>query len=293
MENKSEYKINYLTPGGVMNVYPFKAFKISNRAFTQFPHSHSYLQIWYVKSGNCIHWLNDIEYNLQAGDIFVLPPDVPHKVVANETKNIELIGCEFMEEFLLGEDKTGMYYEYIKPFMVDKDAVKPYFSLKGTAVKEVEKIFERMVDEYENKKPFFELGMRAEFLKLLAIIIREYNRVPDNSENINYNKHRKSISIALDYMKDHYKEKIYLDDICKIMLVSPTYFSCIFKQITGKTFVEQLNAIRIQKAKELMMDHNKTMGRIAMEVGFSDLAYFNRVFKKEVGVSPGKFRTFL
>ena len=289
------FVINYPLPTNSMNIYPFKAFKISNRKFSQFPHSHSYLQIWYVKYGSCIHWLNDKEYNLEKGDIFVLPPDVPHRVISEDANSTELLGCEFMEEFICGENKNDsiLYYDYIKPFMVPANEVKPFISLDGVVVKEVESIFEGMVKEYDVKKPLFELGMRASFLKLLSIIISSCENSKTSDESGIAGKHKKAIKDALSYMNEHFEEKIYLNDVCKLMFMSPTYFSSVFKQVTGKTFTEQLNFIRIQKAKDLLMDHSKTVGRIASEVGFTDSAYFDRVFKKEVGVSPGKFRKYL
>ena len=76
-------------------------------------------------------------------------------------------------------------------------------------------------------------------------------------------------------------------------MMSPTYFSYVFKQITGRTFTEYLNYLRIMKAKELLTNSNKTVSGISYEVGFNDPAYFDRVFKKEVGMSPGKYRKFL
>ena len=150
-----------------------------------------------------------------------------------------------------------------------------------------------MVTSYNSKPPHFELDMRANFLKLLSILIRVYNDENEGLDKENYNKHRAAISRALDYMTEHYSEKIYLEDLCKLLLMSPTYFSSVFKQMTGKTFTEQLNSIRINKAKEMLMDHSKTVSMIALELGFTDSAYFDRVFKKEVGISPGKFRKYL
>ena len=131
MEIPNDVMINYFTPNSSMNLYPFKAFKISNRAFSQLPHTHSYLQIWYVKSGNCVHTLNGKEHELEKGDIFILPPDVPHSVASKDSKSTELLGCEFMEEFILGngEKEGSLYYDYIKPFIVDKKDVKPFYSL--------------------------------------------------------------------------------------------------------------------------------------------------------------------
>jgi len=295
VEAKKDMVISYLTPKSSMNIYPFKAFKISNRSFSQYPHAHSYLQIWYVKNGGCIHCLNNVEHKLQKGDIFILPPDVPHRVICEDEKNIELLGCEFMEEFICGSDgeTNSVYYQYINPFIVPEKEVKPFYSLEGVTVREVEKLFDDMVKEYNTKPPHFELSMRANFLKLLAILVRVCAKETGEKEKNGYYKHRNAIATALSYMNEHYSEKIYLEDLCKLLLMSPTYFSCVFKQITGKTFTEQLNSIRVGKAKEMLMDHSKTVSRIAIEVGFTDSAYFDRVFKKEVGVSPGKFRKYL
>lgn len=290
----TDEKIVYFTSGRILKNYPFKAFKISNRTVYQLPHAHAYLQIWYIKSGSCIHFLNNKEYELKKGDIFILPPDVVHYIRSAESKNLEMLGCEFMEEFICGGDsgKNGIYYDYINPFMVDLCDVIPFHSLNEIVANEVEKIFEELVREYSSKKPYFELGMRANFLKLLSIIVREYS-TGDNTNANGYDKHKNAIAKVINFLGEHYSEKIYLEDACRLVFMSPTYFSCVFKQITGKTFTAYLNYIRIQKAKDLLFDHSKTLNKIATEVGFSDSAYFDRVFKKEMGVSPGKYRKFL
>ncbi len=71
---------------------------------------------------------------------------------------------------------------------------------------------------------------------------------------------------------------------------SATSFSYVFKEATGRTFTEQLNFLRVRRAKELLKDPNRTIRAVAYEVGFQDIAYFDRVFKKEAGVSPRVYR---
>ena len=64
----------------------------------------------------------------------------------------------------------------------------------------------------------------------------------------------------------------------------------MFKEVTGRTFTEQLNFLRVRKAKELLKDPNRTVRGVAYEVGFQDVTYFDRVFKREVGVTPRAYR---
>ena len=77
------------------------------------------------------------------------------------------------------------------------------------------------------------------------------------------------------------------------MNLSPYYFSKLFKEETGENFIEYLTKLRIQKAKELLVDKEKSMKEICGQVGYSDPNYFSRIFKKSVGVTPTEYREAL
>jgi YesN/AraC family two-component response regulator len=72
--------------------------------------------------------------------------------------------------------------------------------------------------------------------------------------------------------------------------MSPQYFCRFFKKVTGTTFKEYLLSIKIDKAKELLMKYNMSATEIAYQVGFENLSYFFRVFKKLTGLNPMEFR---
>ncbi len=284
-------KILFCTAKEFFRGYPFEVIRIIGKEYAQKFHYHDYVQIWYVKKGKCVHYLNDVEYKFSAGDIFVLPPYIPHQIVSKDTQDIELIGCGFLESFV--DDGNNSDFSFLKPFMVKTEDVKPLFTLNGAALKKIENIFDEIIFEYQHKEKYFELYIKANILKMLSVIAREYHKDLYRNNN-NMLKYKGIITEVIDYMKEHCKEKIYIQDVCEIADLSPTYFSHVFKYMTGRTFSEYLRFLKIEKAKELLLNNteNKTIGEISSEIGFDDHGYFDRVFKNEVGISPKNFKNF-
>ena len=85
-------------------------------------------------------------------------------------------------------------------------------------------------------------------------------------------------------------EKISVDDVCKISLLSRRLFFYLFKQMMGMSFTSYLQYLRVLRAKELLRTTDQTQYAICLNCGFSDLAYFHRVFKKYTGMLPGQYR---
>ena len=95
---------------------------------------------------------------------------------------------------------------------------------------------------------------------------------------------------SLDYIARNYHNRISLDDVSAYVGYSPKYFSRYFKDQTGITFVNYLNRLRIQAAKELLADPNIVIKDVAARVGFENINTFFRVFKQFEGVTPGQYR---
>lgn len=100
------------------------------------------------------------------------------------------------------------------------------------------------------------------------------------------------IEAAILYMGENYmSDEISLGNVAVSVGMSPSYFSSIFSQETGKTFVEYLTGIRMEKAKELLMCSNKKTSEIGFDVGYKDSHYFSYIFKKTQGCSPKEYRS--
>ncbi len=111
--------------------------------------------------------------------------------------------------------------------------------------------------------------------------------------NIMMRKETQSSSVidkAKSYIAAKYNKDISLDDVSREVDISPYYFSKIFKEETGENFIEYVTAIRIAKAKELLLGSELSMKEICAEVGYADPNYFSRTFKKNVGVTPTEYK---
>ncbi|MBV9129081.1 MAG: helix-turn-helix domain-containing protein, partial [Verrucomicrobia bacterium] len=95
---------------------------------------------------------------------------------------------------------------------------------------------------------------------------------------------------AKAYIAGHHADPINLDEIAKVMHVSTFYFCKMFKKATGITFTDYLGRVRVEKAKNLLLNPHLRISEIAYAVGFQSLTHFNRVFRDLVGESPTHFR---
>ena len=98
------------------------------------------------------------------------------------------------------------------------------------------------------------------------------------------------IRMAQLYIDEHYKEQIKLQDVAEYVGFTQSYLSSMFKRQVGKSLVEYLTHIRIQKAKQLLIGGEWNIADVAEEVGFLDVKYFIKRFKKITGLTPSEYR---
>ncbi len=95
---------------------------------------------------------------------------------------------------------------------------------------------------------------------------------------------------ACEYIHEHCSKDLTLAFMAEQSHMSVSYFSTLFKKSTGQTFINYLNHIRIEKAKQLLLQPELKVYEAAEQVGFASLPYFNRLFKQAEGISPNEYR---
>jgi two-component system response regulator YesN len=103
-------------------------------------------------------------------------------------------------------------------------------------------------------------------------------------------KHADIIYKAIDFIKRNYMKKITLEDVASHVYLSPSYFSKIFKEEMSTSFSSYLNGVRIKMSKGLLLDNSIPLVEVSTLVGYENQSYFTKMFKKVVGLSPGKYR---
>ena len=112
----------------------------------------------------------------------------------------------------------------------------------------------------------------------------------DSIVNVAQSTGEKQAVLALDYLERNYSDpNLNLNQICEFLNISTSRFSSIFKEATGKSFVEALTNIRMERAKVLLRQTSLKNYEIAEKVGFSDPHYFSISFKKMTGKTPKEY----
>ena len=124
--------------------------------------------------------------------------------------------------------------------------------------------------------------LEACFRKAVEIILESR----DKKEDIrNY-----AIRRAINFIREHYSENISLDMLAERLEITPEYLSTLFNKEVGINFSTFLKRFRISQAKRLLKGTDDKIYSIALQVGYNYPKYFNRVFKEEMGISPGDYR---
>ncbi|UOB16741.1 helix-turn-helix domain-containing protein [Abyssalbus ytuae] len=133
------------------------------------------------------------------------------------------------------------------------------------------------------------------FLELISIlhdlaISRNQTLLSTYTPNIDNFENSDKIKIIYEYVHDNFQNKISLSQAAELVNMSTVSFNRFIKKRTGKTFIDYVNDVRIGFAARWLIEKDLSISEIAYKSGFNNIANFNRIFKKNKGCTPSKFR---
>lgn len=137
---------------------------------------------------------------------------------------------------------------------------------------------------------FLELMTKEQSIDELCYLLQD---VAESFMDIMFSRQDKGncyIRTALRHMTDNYAQPLTLASVAETVGLSPGYFSMLFHEIVGVSFREHLCRIRVEESKHLLRSTDYSLTDIAAAMGFTDQSYYCKVFKRIVGVTPGKYR---
>ncbi len=141
-----------------------------------------------------------------------------------------------------------------------------------------------------NATSLFVFSRDSSLREMMDHVQQLYTIASNQMQEYNRNRNRLDINKIQKYMQEHYTEGITLELTAAIFYVSKEYLSKAFKADTGKGFSEYLTALRMDRAKELILDYKVPIKEVGELVGYIDQAHFYKTFKKYYGKTPGEIR---
>ena len=250
------------------------------------PHYHSYLEIIQVTEGLAEMQINNTYLTLSSGDIVLIGSNEIHNLYGNcrhKVLNIDPQSIHQIRDSYEDIFPADTAYKWLKAN--DKNAV--YHQVTGN--------LHQIIELYGNKSKGYSLRIMAEVYELLGFI-QEYTETHAHSQGQSTQIKKEDLrrlNKVLDYIDENYSQFITVEDIARVVSLTPNYFCRFFKKSMGKTFFEYLNSYRCAQAEILLHTTELSITEISNKAGFASISYFNKVYKKIKGCTPSKARKFL
>lgn len=259
---------------------------LSPAAPTVFAHWHDEAEFAFIQEGTCNYQIQLENYPVKAGDLVFLPPALLHSISVPKGSMISDTYV-FHMHFLGSDSRDICATRYLLP-MTGQELVPPYvISTDHPAYQKALSLYLDIALAWRDQSPGFELTIRARLLELIATLL-PYCQESAQLSRLNA-EHSQKIKTALDYVAAHYMEDIAIADVAAACYFSEYHFMRFFKRYTGVSCGEHIKWLRLEKAAERFSEGETDILEVALSVGFHNLSYFYRAFRKKYGMTPKEF----
>jgi len=258
-------------------------------------HTHDFVELVYVVEGCAVHEMSGMTYELRSGDIFILEPNIYHSYKGALHKDTIVYNVLFKLELLhrelnaLCEIPSFLDFFYIAPFLRKNATFYPHVTLSGLRKSLFENHLASLHREEKERETGYQLVIKTRFIESLVQLSRYYAAYGNPLPTPAYTDEQ-WIASVVSLIEQHYNKPFSLDQLSRLCGMSIPSFTAKFKTFTKKTFVEFKHDIQIREACKLMETTSSKIVDIAHAVGFEDLSFFYRVFRKKMGFPPLKYR---
>ncbi len=245
------------------------------------------MEIIEIISGSVTLLVGTESFVADAGDFIYVPPAVVFRADANGgTASVRgmLFDSSIIEDNMENFDSEIFYMFYLQ-----SRSKIAHFKTSSPVYSFLEKCMNDSYEEYLSKDVCYKLPIRANIYLMMTALLRYYCGAKDESENALYHNVLR-LRPVMEYIAEHYSEKIYIEELAAMISVSADYFTKMFKDSIGKTPIEYINGMRINRAMHLLSKTDLSMTEIAEATGFCNPNYFHKIFKQYMKTSPLVFR---
>ena len=259
------------------------AFEIEQQKLDFFWHYHPEYELTLILNGKGTRMVGDHHEYFESGDLVFIGPDLPHTWMSDHHMkgNCKVVVIQFTKAFIqrfIGLEEIAK----INSFLVDS---KRGLSINTAINDDVKNLIKALPSKtgIEKISNFLHILHQLSTSKTISLASTYYQPLK-GAEN------EKRINTVCQYIQKHSTEPLTIQKAASIIHLTPSAFCKFFKRMTGKTFSDYVNDIRIANVCTDLLATDKQVSAIAFENGFETLTYFNRIFLKKKGMKPSNYR---
>ena len=260
--------------------FPIYASVQSGREVLVENHHHSTAEIMQVLEGRVKMLVGTVYRECEMGDIVFIPPSTVHEVISL-TKNASIRGISFELSLIQIEDLQLEFSQLFHRSQRLQYVINASMEGYNTLCSYVDNIFA----VYGS----FSAGAKIQIVSNLLLIMSQLIQL-FSLEVSAHDKNYRKLRAVLNYVEEHYAEKIQISELSEIIHVCDDRLIRLFKEVTGETPIEYIMNLRIEAAIKLLSATDLSVADIAEKVGFGSDTYMTRVFKQKLNTTPGKYR---
>ena len=259
-------------------------------------HWHNEMEITYILNGSCMISVNGTPVRALAGNIILILPNQLHSIDRDEDCSAEYYTFVF-DLLLLGHDSPSdtCFRKYLKPYLEGAAVLPLRLFSEHTNYFFIRQSLEELLKLESPECPTGlvqgkELFIKARLFAIFGFLEPFRKSTDSNNGALSQLAQIQKMKSLLHFINANYMNSLTLQEAASFCGYSASYFMKFFKAFTSSTFVEYLNHYRLEKAGELLRSTDLTVLEISEHVGFENHSYFIRIFKRQYGITPRKYR---
>ena len=244
-------------------------------------HIHDCCEVLVCISGGMSFLINDKVYDVNDGDIFIINQFEAHKITFDPDKCFRRFVMQVHPQFLYSQSTVETNLSYC--FYARGNGISNKVLLDDELKQNLLNLFKKLSIESDFGDDIIKTNIATEILVLINSAFIK------NAESQEIGIDNDAIKKAMDHINSNFNTDLSLEKIAANSYISVNQLCRLFNKYCGTTVAKYIVSKRITEAKKLLAS-GKSVTETALLCGFEDYANFIRVFKKHVGITPGKYR---
>jgi len=248
-------------------------------------HWHEEAELTMLTEGDCTYQIDLVEYHINEGDLIFIPPLVLHSISHGISEKILSETYVFHLNFLGGNSTDICSTRYLTPMMNQEFSMPYIITPEHPAYDSLKNIFSQISTLYSEEVVGYELSIKALLLQACFLLLQYSSRIESSGALTTSD----TLKTVLDYIELHFSEELTISELAHICHFSDYHFMRFFKKYMNMTCIEYINNLRLEKSIEMFKQGNTSIVDVSLSVGFHNLSYFHRAFKKKYNMTPLSF----